>query len=110
MSAAIRNTRAAAESLGVRKWAILAGMRELGESAAEWHHRIIGELADFDGVMLLGEEWRGCGPLPEGAALFSSLEELISKIDYNDLNDKMILVKGSNSYGLKRVVGALTEA
>lgn len=110
MSAAIRNTRAAAESLGVRKWAILAGMRELGESAAEWHRRIIGELADFDGVMLLGEEWRGCGPLPEGAALFSSLEELISKIDYNDLNDKMILVKGSNSYGLKRVVGALTEA
>ena len=60
--------------------------------------------------MLLGEEWRACAPLPAGMTLFSSLEELISKIDYGDLDNKMILVKGSNSYGLKKVVGALTEA
>lgn len=110
MSAAIGNTRAAAESLGVRKLAILAGMRELGEGAPAWHRGIIEEVRDFDGVMLLGEEWRACAPLPAGMTLFSSLEELISKIDYGDLDNKMILVKGSNSYGLKKVVGALTEA
>lgn len=110
MSAAIRNTRAAADSLGVRKQAILAGMRELGESAAAWHRSIIEELDGFDGVLLLGAEWRGCGALPAGMRLFSSLEELISEIDFGDLDNQVTLVKGSNSYGLKRVVGALTEA
>ncbi len=111
MSAAIKNARSAAEKLGVKKCAILGGMRELGESTAVWHAKIISEVSDFDAVMLLGREWVECGaPVGNSSAVYLSLEDIIGAIDYTDLSRRVILVKGSNSYGLKKVVGALTEA
>ncbi|MCF0247829.1 MAG: UDP-N-acetylmuramoyl-tripeptide--D-alanyl-D-alanine ligase [Synergistes sp.] len=110
VGAAIENVRAAAESLGLQKYAVLGGMRELGESAPEWHGDILGKVSDFDNVLLTGEEWRSCGELPENARIFSSLDEIIVEIKSIGLGGKIVLVKGSNSYGLKRVVEALTEA
>lgn len=109
MRAAILNARAAAGNLGLRKCAILAGMKELGRDGAEWHKKIIEELADFDEVSLLGEEWRECGELPEGMRLFASLDELFGAIDVDASDGRIILVKGSNSYGLKRVAEAFPE-
>ncbi len=110
MRAAIRNARAAAESLGLRKCAALGGMRELGESAPEWHREILEAAAGFDSVLLLGEEWKECGAqLAENFMLCASLDELVSRALEESAKGGLILVKGSNSYGLKKAVAALTE-
>ncbi|MBR4401301.1 MAG: UDP-N-acetylmuramoyl-tripeptide--D-alanyl-D-alanine ligase [Synergistes sp.] len=109
MHAAIENTRAAAERLGLRRCAVLGGMRELGESSDHWHRRILAELGDFDEVMLLGSEWNACGDLPANTRLFSSREDLISAAAAVERDDSVILVKGSNSYGLKHIAGAFPE-
>lgn len=110
MRAAIRNARAAAESLGLRKCAALGGMRELGESAPEWHREILEAAAGFDSVLLLGDEWKECGaPLADNFTLCSSLDELVARALEESAKGGLILVKGSNSYGLKKAVAALTE-
>ena len=110
MSAAIRNARAAAESLGLRKCAALGGMRELGESAPEWHREILEAAAGFDSILLLGDEWKECGaPLADNFTLCSSLDELVARALEESAKGGLILVKGSNSYGLKKAVAALTE-
>lgn len=110
MRAAIRNARAAAESLGLCKCAALGGMRELGASAPKWHREILEAVADFDYVLLLGGEWKECGaPLADNFMLCASLDELVSRALEESTKGGLILVKGSNSYGLKKAVAALTE-
>lgn len=110
MSAAIRNARAAAESLGLKKCAVLGGMRELGESAPKWHREILASTADFDSVLLLGAEWAECGAaLPHNATFCASLDEVVSRVLREGLDGRLILVKGSQFYGLAKAVAALTE-
>ncbi|MCR5336093.1 MAG: UDP-N-acetylmuramoyl-tripeptide--D-alanyl-D-alanine ligase [Synergistes sp.] len=109
MHAAIANTRSSAERLGLRRCAILGGMRELGESSDIWHARILAELGDFDEVLLLGSEWKACGELPANTRLFSSREDLLSAAASLQRDNSVILVKGSNSYGLKHVAGVIPE-
>lgn len=110
MRAAIRNARAAAESLGLRKCAALGGMRELGASAPKWHCEILEAVADFDYVLLLGGEWKECeAPLADNFMLCASLDELVSRALEESTKGGLILVKGSNSYGLKKAVAAMTE-
>lgn len=110
MSAAVKNTRAAAQRLGLKKCAVLGGMRELGSSAEEWHRLILAEIADFDDVLLLGEEWRFAEEsLPSAARLCGSLDEILEIVGQRDLSESILLVKGSNSYGLRRVVEAFSD-
>lgn len=109
MHAAIVNARDAAERLGMRRCAILGGMRELGESSDFWHRKIVDEICDFDEVMLLGSEWSACGELPANSRLFSSMEDLMPAAASLVRDNAVILVKGSNSYGLKHIAGAFSE-
>ncbi len=110
VSAAIDNVRAAAENLGLRKSALLGGMRELGESSPRWHKSVLASLADFDSVILIGGEWENCGAeLPQNAVLCASLDEAARLAAEEETKGGLILVKGSNSYGLKKAVTALME-
>ncbi len=110
MAAAIRNTLSAAESIGAGKCAILGGMKELGEESSKWHADIVKELRDFDCVKLVGAEWQDSGyALCPNITLYPSLEALLASVDAGGLDDKVVLIKGSNSYGLKKAVAALSE-
>lgn len=110
MKAAVQNAEEAAHSLGLKKTAVLAGMRELGESAAKYHRDILSMLSGFDSVFLLGAEWAECGaPLAQNMRLCGSLDEMTGLVEKDGLDGRLVLVKGSNSYCLKKVVSALTE-
>ena len=109
MHAAVCNTREAAESIGAKKRAVIGGMRELGPTSPEWHAKAAKELKDFDCVKLIGAEWRApevkLGPNME---LYGSLEEMTASFGEDFTKGSVVLVKGSNSYGLKRAAAALS--
>jgi UDP-N-acetylmuramoyl-tripeptide--D-alanyl-D-alanine ligase len=85
---------------------VLGDMGEVGEHGAEFH-REVGEYARVQGVsqlLVMGEATRHAAEaFGEGARHFSSVEELVSKIQANT-----VLVKGSRFMKMERVVAALT--
>jgi UDP-N-acetylmuramoyl-tripeptide--D-alanyl-D-alanine ligase len=93
-----------------RRWFVLGDMAELG-SFAEPSHREIGELARSLGV----ERLYAFGPLAAlaadafgaGAQRFHSAAELARALDAELAADVRVLVKGSRSNRLERVVDAL---
>lgn len=105
--------RAALENLfevsgSSRKYAVLGGMRELGKDSSYWHKEILLLSKQCDKLFLLGSEWEGI-TLTENAILYNSFKELTDSVVSEDLSDTIMLVKGSNSYGLKGLVTVLTE-
>jgi len=92
-----------------KKFAVLGGMKELGDHTHEWHHEIIktAEKLDFDGVILLGGEWTEAlrhetvsGKLrhyQNNSAVSITLDEILSTGD-------MVLLKGSRAYELEKIL------
>lgn len=86
-------------------WAILGGMRELGEASPHWHREILGKLRGVDGAVLVGEEWallRSDLPdqvrwVPDTAVLLEEGGPVLPK-------QALLLLKGSRSYGLERLL------
>ncbi|MDD4160051.1 MAG: UDP-N-acetylmuramoyl-tripeptide--D-alanyl-D-alanine ligase [Synergistaceae bacterium] len=110
MRAAIENTLNIAGSSALTPYAVLGGMRELGDSSAYWHQDMIQMLIPFGKVILLGEEWFDESiVIPDNTRRYRSFEEITSLPDSLSLPDSVILIKGSNSYGLKRLVALFTE-
>ena len=110
MMAAIENTIEVAESSGLSAYAVLGGMRELGGASAQWHMEILRSLPAFSNVILLGEEWFDpTVEMPVNAQRYRTFEEITNLTRTVSFPDSVILVKGSNSYGLKRLVALLTE-
>lgn len=103
MRAALENACGAADKGGMKKYAVLGGMRELGADSPQWHMEMLPLAAKFDKVFLLGDEWKGL-KLPECAKLFRNFDELASALCKIDSSGSVILIKGSNSYGLKRLI------
>ncbi|MDO4987544.1 MAG: UDP-N-acetylmuramoyl-tripeptide--D-alanyl-D-alanine ligase [Synergistes sp.] len=110
MSMAICNTRSLAENMGLEKRAVLAGMRELGRESAVWHEKILSEVSDFDKIVLLGDEWKTCGELPNKALLCDCLADIDAILNYSETDGAVVLVKGSNSYGLSYITDKYMEA
>ncbi|MBS0364453.1 MAG: UDP-N-acetylmuramoyl-tripeptide--D-alanyl-D-alanine ligase [Proteobacteria bacterium] len=103
-------------SLDGRRWLVLADMAELGEFAADAHTRM-GELARAHGVERLyatgalaarAAESFGAGArwFPDTAALAAALGAALEEAGA----DVRLLVKGSRSNRLERVVGAISGA
>lgn len=110
MLVAIKNVMQTSKSKEYDIYAVLGGMREMGESTAVWHRRILQELGGFRKVFLYGGEWREKGVLlPENAAYCENMERLIENALSIKMQNAIVLVKGSNSYGLKKIVALLTE-
>lgn len=79
-----------------RKMAILGAMRELGESSAEEHQRLVNLIGQtgIDEVWLVGEEFASTDCTYRK---FKDVEEVKKAIESEHPSDFTILIKGSNS-------------
>lgn len=91
---------------------ILGDMLELGEwSAAE--HRTIVELvaaADFERIWLVGKHFTEAAAAIENdprVSCFASREEVAARLETNPIEGALVLVKGSHSIGLEKLIPLL---
>ncbi len=121
--ASVRATlRALGQTPATRRVAVLGSMKELGDFAPRFHVQIAEPLAEakVDFAILVGDEMRalaqdlgkGGGGAVAGGMSFAHCEspaEAISALEeYGITHGDAVLVKGSNSVGLGRVVAHFT--
>ena len=85
---------------------ILGAMRELGEYSHLEHQNIVNMLAErkAENVFLVGEEYmRTTSPYP----VFENVEQLHKYLEMNPLRDKNILLKGSRSTQMEKLLDVL---
>jgi len=101
-------TLASLETRG-RKIAVLGGMAELGKFSAE-EHRKVGELAlrSCDKLVLVGKLARGMTSDPT-VAYFETSREAADALVRDIRVDDVVLIKGSQSVRMERVVKALMK-
>lgn len=106
---------AAAEFLATipgESWLVLGDMKELGDDAAELH-REVGEAVRTSGVDRLFAYGELAASAAEGfgenASWFASMDTLVDELSDTLTGDVNILVKGSRSMRMERVVDALRE-
>lgn len=103
MAASIRNFRNISNGNSLL---ILGDMKELGNES-EKEHRIIIDIINelkFEDVILVGDEFKKVNTKFQS---FSNIDDLIKHIDMNSISDKNILVKGSHSIHLERLINIL---
>lgn len=103
---------ATASASGRPVWLALGELGELGPEADEWHRRV-GRAAEAAGVRrlftvgpLAAEAARAFG---QGAAAFDSVEALVEELREALPAEAVLVVKGSRSARMERVVAALAE-
>lgn len=98
-------------SLPGNNWLVLGDMKELGEDAEELH-REVGASARANGVdrlFALGDLAKSSvEAFGEGARWYASIDALIADVESADV-DCNVLVKGSRSMQMERVVAALLD-
>ena len=88
-----------------RKVALLGDMRELGEEAAAEHKRIVERLKDTE-AYLVGEEFaRAAQGTPHKT--FATSEDLAKYLSENPLEGCTVLLKGSHSIQMEKVIDVL---
>lgn len=103
MAASIRNFRNISNRNSLL---ILGDMKELGNES-EKEHRIIIDIINelkFEDVILVGDEFKKVNTKFQS---FSNIDDLIKHIDMNSISGKNILVKGSHSIHLERLINIL---
>ena len=92
------------------KLALLGDMRELGEESVAEHEKVVRQLRE-NGIpaCLVGEEFqKALAKLPAGAEpWFPSADALAEQLKTNPVSDTVILIKGSHSISMEKVVPAL---
>lgn len=83
---------------------VLGDMLELGNDSEAEHRKIVEKIAAFGikKVMLVGQNFASVAK--SGMATFKNVDELISVLTENKLKGYLILIKGSNSMKLTKVV------
>lgn len=86
---------------------ILGDMRELGKDSEKEHQAIINLIKElkFDNVILVGGEFKKAAG--NDFTIFANVEKLLAYINDNDISGKKILIKGSNSIHLEKIVNVL---
>jgi len=95
---------------GDNKVVILGGMKELGEDSVGEHRKLINMLLkmSFQTVILIGEEFADVMPLNEQSVIFyKDNQDLIERLKTYPLKDAYVLVKGSRSNQLEKVLDYL---
>lgn len=85
---------------------ILGDMRELGETSDALHQEVIGQIQryGFDKVLLCGEHFSRVGGMYE---TFASTDALMEHLKQHPLEGYCLLLKGSHSLSLEKVVELL---
>ena len=106
---------AAAEFLAAlpgRNWLVLGDMKELGEDAAELHREVgaAARASGIDRLFAFGDlAANAAAGFGDGANSYASLDSLIEALHDGLSADVNVLVKGSRSMRMERVVEALRE-
>jgi UDP-N-acetylmuramoyl-tripeptide--D-alanyl-D-alanine ligase len=110
------SVQAAAEFLAAqegRNWLVLGDMAELGDDAELLHAHtgwVVRE-AGIDNLLATGPLMRhAVESFGEGGRWFESIDELSSALSGSIARGDVVLVKGSRSMGMERVVHALTDS
>ena len=105
MSHAIKNFRNICKDANLL---ILGDMRELGTESEQEHKTIIGLIKElgFKKVYLVGEEFSKCSKNSEYST-FNNVEELAHYVQQHPISGFDILVKGSNSVHLNKIIDSL---
>lgn len=103
MKAALDNFK---EFRADNKMLILGEMRELGENSAQAHEEIFNltRHAGFSKIILVGDSFGHYGNNSTFILHFSTTDELISRLQEEQIRDACILVKGSRGNRLERIV------
>lgn len=103
MSNAIKNFRNISDD---KHLLILGDMKELGNESLNEHQEIINLInsLDFNNVILVGTEF---SKVNHNFVSFLNVDELISHINQNEISGRKILVKGSNSIHLGKIINLL---
>jgi UDP-N-acetylmuramoyl-tripeptide--D-alanyl-D-alanine ligase len=92
------------------KYAILGGMRGLGEESPYWHGVVMSRASLLDGVYLIGQEWDGVET--EQASLrgrWADTDCFIRDFDLSSLNGAVTLVKDSGFYGMGKIISVAPQ-
>ncbi|WP_298650251.1 UDP-N-acetylmuramoyl-tripeptide--D-alanyl-D-alanine ligase [uncultured Proteiniphilum sp.] len=91
------------------KMVILGEMKELGESSNEEHEKMVRFLKEqpYDKVWLVGSVFTGWVGENDVFRLFDDVDELIQILGKEPVSNRYILLKGSHSVHLERVVDSL---
>ena len=86
---------------------ILGDMRELGKDSEKEHQIIVNLIKElkFENVILVGSEFKKTADTD--FTTFDNVDELLSYINHNNISGKKILIKGSNSIRLEKIVNVL---
>lgn len=90
------------------KMLILGDMRELGAASESEHRRIVRLIAEygFERVWLVGQEF-GKVAVATSYRVFADVDEVIDELGREPVCGVTVLIKGSNSIGLTRLVDKL---
>jgi len=88
------------------KIVILGDMLELGNFSKDEHIKIINHLyeMDFESVYLVGETFSSINITDSRFKKFNDTKELMNGIDLSKIDNKSILIKGSRSIGLEKLI------
>ena len=115
MTAALAVLRQVAPAAGGRRIAVLGAMKELGELSESFRASLAAPLADSGAqvALLVGNEMSALAQhLPPGIAVMhvATVEEAMAQVPALLGPGDVVLVKGSNSVGLGRLVAQLSES
>ena len=97
------------ELSGARKVAILGDMLELGPNELKFHEELLPLVENLDLVLLVGSRMKSLQALlnPRKCMWFQDVNALIKKLPKIIKSRDILLIKGSNSIQLQRVVNEL---
>ena len=103
MSNSVRNFRNISDE---NHLLILGDMKELGDESLNEHQEILNLVKElgFNNIILVGSEFN---KINSGFVSFLNVEELISHINNNEIRGKKILIKGSHSIHLEKIINLL---
>ena len=103
MSNSVRNFRNISDD---NHLLILGDMKELGNESMNEHQEILNLVKElgFNNIILVGTEFN---KVNSGFISFLNVEELISHININQIHGKKILIKGSHSIHLEKIINLL---
>jgi hypothetical protein len=93
----------------LRKYAILGGMRGLGEESLHWHEVVMSRASLLDGVFLIGGEWNDVVTVQSSLmGKWQDIDDFINNFDTAALCGAITLLNGSGTYEMGKILSLLS--